>query len=235
MLGGEFIVRKIRITRRKLKKLINEAIQEGKYIASQDGVLGDQEKIMQSAAAKVKSLNNDKINNLVFSDNQADRNTGVSLVTSFIDLSPEERKVLEMGTKPFETDHYGYYTSDPKSVFVSSHEREHVPYNRDLMKQKLIEWAEICMEYKNKHGSFEKDPSVPAEDIEKMQNAWYEVLEIQNDPYSFDTGPAGQYRNMKAAAAHWDAICAEVVAEYPHLAEPIEGLIATGWHPKMML
>ena len=230
---------KIRITRRQLKKLINEVIQEGKYIASQDGVLGDQEKIMQSAAAKVKNLNNDKINSLVFSDDPSDRNTGVSLVTSFIDLSPEEIKVLEMGTKPFETDGFGYYKSDPNNIFVSSHEREHVPYNRDLMKQKLIEWAALSMKYKEKHGSFRnyniEDPSVSAEDIDKLQNAWYAILEIQNDPYSFDTGPSGQYRNMKAAAAHWDTICAEIIAEYPHLAEPIENLIASEWHPAMML
>jgi len=229
----------MKITRRQLKKIINEAIREGKYIASQDGVLGDQEKIMQSAAAKVKSLNNDKINSLVFSDDASDRNTGVSLVTSFIDLSPEEIKVLEMGTKPFETDSSGYYTSDPNNIFVSSHEREHTPYNRDLMKQKMIEWAALSMKYKEKYGSFRnykiEDPNVSAEDIEELQNAWYEIVDVQNDPYSFETGPSGQYRNMKAAAAHWDTICAEIIAEYPHLAEPIESLNASKWHPNMML
>jgi hypothetical protein len=211
---------KMKITRRKLQELISEAINEGKIIASSEGALGDSASLYVSGAEKVKKIGNEKINNLVFSKLRSDRNTGVSIASSFIDLSDGEARALVIG--------FDEALEEPDFLY-----QHHVPFRRDKLKEKLIRWAESCTDLFNKYGTYDsEDPAISTNDKSTVRTAWFAMLEQLNDPLSFDT--SGSYRNLTAAGMIWDDICAEIISEYPQIAGPIKLLEEEGWHPKNM-
>jgi len=211
---------KMKITRRKLQELISEAINEGKIIASSEGALGDSASLYVSGAEKVKKIGNEKINNLVFSKLRSDRNTGVSIASSFIDLSDGEARALIIGIDEA--------LEEPDFLY-----QYHVPFRRDKLKEKLIRWARLCTDLFNKYGTYDSnDPEISSEDAREVSTAWFAMLEQLNDPLSFDT--TSKYRNIEAAAMVWDDICDEIINEHPQISGPIESLAAEGWHPKNM-